>query len=68
MMKETVLAQNENIALLMDIYQIKNELNEINLHKGPASSDYISLSLKLDHLMKAYVNEKIDTLIKYPAS
>lgn len=55
--------QNENWQLLMEILTIKNKLSELNVKRGPAHPDYISLSIKLDLLTKQYIEEKIFDLI-----
>jgi hypothetical protein len=53
----------ENIELLMDIFDHKVRLKEFYIQKGPASSDYISLSIKLNLLIKEYFEEKTLNLI-----
>lgn len=55
--------QSENMELLMDIFDHKVRLKEFYIQKGPASSDYISLSIKLDLLIKEYFEEKTLNLI-----
>jgi hypothetical protein len=58
---ETV--QFENIPLLMNIFNLRTKINELYQQKGPGSSDYIKLSIKLDLLMNEYFDEKIEHLI-----
>lgn len=53
----------ENIELLMDIFDHKVRLKEFYIQKGPASSEYISLSIKLKLLIKEYFEEKTLNLI-----
>lgn len=48
------LEQSENRDILVEIRELKSRLNEMYRQKGPASSDYISLSLKLNYLMKEF--------------
>ncbi|WP_102274041.1 aspartyl-phosphate phosphatase Spo0E family protein [Cytobacillus massiliigabonensis] len=55
--------QCENIDLLMEIFDHKVSLKEVYTQKGPASSDYISLSIKLNLLIKEYFEEKTLNLI-----
>jgi hypothetical protein len=63
MMKTNKLTQIENKELLMDIVELKIKLSELFNHTGPNTSEYISLSIKLDCLMNEYFNEKIAQLI-----
>jgi hypothetical protein len=63
MMKTIKLAQIENKELLMDIVELKIKLSELFTRTGPNTSEYISLSIKLDCLMNEYFNEKIEQLI-----
>ncbi|MDQ1000630.1 hypothetical protein QFZ28_001030 [Neobacillus niacini] len=62
-MKTIKLTQNENKELLMDIVELKIKLSELFNQTGPNTSEYISLSIKLDCLMNEYFNEKIEQLI-----
>lgn len=55
--------QCENMELLMEIFDHKVSLKEVYNLKGPASSDYISLSIKLNLLIKEYFEEKTLNLI-----
>ncbi|WP_156351157.1 hypothetical protein [Neobacillus vireti] len=48
------LEQSENRDILVEIRELKSRLNELYRQNGPASSDYISLSLKLNYLMKEF--------------
>ncbi|MEH7492508.1 Spo0E family sporulation regulatory protein-aspartic acid phosphatase [Neobacillus niacini] len=63
MMKTEKSAQIENKKLLMDIVELKIKLSELFTRSGPNTSEYISLSIKLDCLMNDYFNEKIEQLI-----
>lgn len=63
MMKGIELVQNENIDLLKEIANLKTTVNEICNKKGPGNPDYIDLTIKLDLLMKEYIEEKIENLI-----
>jgi hypothetical protein len=63
MMKTNKLTQTENKKLLMDIVELKIKLSELFTQSGPNTSEYISLSIKLDCLMNEYFNEKIEQLI-----
>lgn len=53
----------ENMELLIEIFDHKVSLKEVYDQKGPASSDYISLSIKLNILIKKYFEEKTLNLI-----
>lgn len=55
--------QSENMKLLMEIFNLKLTLRELYMQKGPASSDYISQSIKLNVLIKEYFEEKTLSLI-----
>lgn len=61
-MKTIEHVQGENMKLLVEIYQLRIILNKLYSQKGPANSDYISLSIKLDLLIKEYIEEKISVL------
>ncbi|WP_373459879.1 Spo0E family sporulation regulatory protein-aspartic acid phosphatase [Neobacillus driksii] len=63
MMKTNKSTQIENKKLLMDIVELKIKLSELFTQSGPNTSEYISLSIKLDCLMNEYFNEKIEQLI-----
>jgi hypothetical protein len=63
MMKTNKSTQIENKKLLMDIVGLKVKLSELFNQTGPNTSEYISLSIKLDCLMNEYFNEKIEQLI-----
>jgi len=47
----------------MEIFDLKVNLEELYEKKGPVTSDYISLSIKLNYLMKEYFEEKINHFI-----
>jgi hypothetical protein len=53
----------ENIKALKEISVLKKKKNELYIQKGPHSSDYITLSIKLDLLVDKYIEEKIINLI-----
>ena len=58
-MEQIEQIQNESSKLLSEIGNLKKNLNEIYTQKGPANSDYISLSIKLKVLMKEYFEGQI---------
>lgn len=62
-MKTNKSTKIENKKLLMDIVELKIKLSELFTQSGPNTSEYISLSIKLDCLMNEYFNEKIEQLI-----
>jgi hypothetical protein len=62
-MKGNKLAPLDNMNLLMEIAKLKTKIGELYSENGPSSSDYISLSIKLDLLIKEYIEEKIVQLI-----
>jgi hypothetical protein len=62
-MKTNESAHIENMELLMEIVNIKTKLSEIYNHIGPNSSEYITLSIKLNLLMNKYFEEKAEDLI-----
>ena len=51
--------QYENMKLLMEIFHLKIKLREIYLQTGPSSSAYITMKIKLDILIKEYMDEKL---------
>ncbi|MCL6572062.1 MAG: hypothetical protein K6T88_10325 [Bacillus sp. (in: Bacteria)] len=55
--------ESENMKLLMDILNLKTKKSELYQQTGPSSSDYISLSIKLDLLVNSYLEEKLVDLI-----
>lgn len=61
-MKTKEKVQSENMGLLSEIYHLRIILKEIYSQKGPANSDYISLSIKLNLLVNEYIDEKISML------
>ncbi len=63
MMKTNKSIKVENQKLLMDIVELKIKLSELFNQTGPNTSEYISLSIKLDFLMNEYFDEKIEQLI-----
>ncbi|KGM45995.1 Spo0E family sporulation regulatory protein-aspartic acid phosphatase [Neobacillus niacini] len=62
-MKTNKSIKVENQKLLMDIVELKIKLSELFNQTGPNTSEYISLSIKLDFLMNEYFDEKIEQLI-----
>jgi hypothetical protein len=61
-MKAVNHIQNENMELLLEIYNLKTILSELYSKKGPANGEYISFSIKLDLLLKQYIEEKMTML------
>ena len=55
--------QSENMKLLTEILEHKINLRKLYGEWGPGSSDYISLSIKHDLLVKEYIEEKLLNLI-----
>lgn len=62
-MKTIEPAHIENMELLMEIVTIKTKLSKIYNQIGPSSSEYITLSIKLNLLMNKYFEEKAEDLI-----
>jgi hypothetical protein len=63
MMEAIESAQNENMELLQEIVTLKTKLSEIYNQIGPSSSEYITLSIRLNLLMNKYFEEKTVTLM-----
>jgi hypothetical protein len=63
MMKAIECTETENKELLMEIVTLKTKLSEIYKQIGPSSSEYITLSIKLNLLMNKYFEEKAEYLI-----
>ncbi|QGQ46305.1 hypothetical protein [Metabacillus sediminilitoris] len=61
-MKAIDHVQSENMNLLLEIYNLKTTVNELYSKKGPVNRDYINYSIKLDLLIKKYIDEKITIL------
>jgi hypothetical protein len=61
-MKEKKYVQMENMKLLVEILNLRTNLSELYHHTGPTSSDYISLSIKLNLVVNEYFEEKITNL------
>lgn len=61
-MKAVDHVQSENMNLLLEIYNLKTTVNELYSQKGPVNRDYINCSIKLDLLIKKYIDEKITIL------
>jgi hypothetical protein len=61
-MKAIDHVKSENMNLLLEIYNLKKHLSELYTQKGPANGEYISFSIKLDLLLKEYIEEKITML------
>jgi hypothetical protein len=59
MMERRELFQMESQTLLLDIIDLRNQLEELYRQTGPNSSQYINISLRLNALEKEYVSEKI---------
>ena len=62
-MKGNESVQFENMKLLNEIFNLKTKKNELYNQKGPGSSDYITLSIKLNILVDEYLEEKIGTIV-----
>ena len=58
--------QTENVKLLMEILNHKIKLRDMYRQTGPGNSEYITLSLKLDLLVKEYIEERLLLLISIP--
>ncbi|WP_042462756.1 aspartyl-phosphate phosphatase Spo0E family protein [Neobacillus dielmonensis] len=54
---------NENIKLLKEIANTRTQLLDLYTQHGPASPDYISLSLKQNLLINQYIEEKIASMV-----
>jgi hypothetical protein len=63
MMKANESVQFENMNLLMEILDLKTSKSKLYNQKGPGSSDYIMLSIKLDLLINEYLEEKMEKQI-----
>ena len=61
-MKAVNHVKNENMDLLLEIYNLKTTLSDLYSKKGPANGEYISISIKLDLLLKQYIEEKMTML------
>ncbi|MEH7306817.1 Spo0E family sporulation regulatory protein-aspartic acid phosphatase [Neobacillus drentensis] len=53
----------ENMELLQEIVALKTKLQSIYKQVGPSSSEYITLSIKLNLLMNKYFEEKAEELV-----
>ncbi len=58
-METNCIVHFENITALREISKLKRKKMELYNQKGPHSSDYIKLSIKLDFLINKYIEEKI---------
>jgi hypothetical protein len=63
-MKTIESAEIENTELLLEIVNLKTKLSEIYKQIGPCSSEYITLSIKLNLLMNNYFEEKTENLVR----
>jgi hypothetical protein len=63
MMRTDRLIETENSKLLMDIVELRVILSNLYNSTGPNTSEYVSLSIKLDCLMNEYFDEKIAQLV-----
>lgn len=61
---EIDFTQRKDMKLLTEIHTLKSYLDEISHQRGPANPEYISLSLKLDTLIKKYIEYKLLDLMK----
>ncbi|MEH7504651.1 Spo0E family sporulation regulatory protein-aspartic acid phosphatase [Neobacillus drentensis] len=57
-------AHIENMELLMEIVNLKTKLSKIYKQIGPSSSEYVTLSIKLNLLMNKYFEEKTKNLVR----
>jgi hypothetical protein len=57
--------QRDEIGLLSEILNLKMTLRDLYAQKGPISSDYITLSIKLDLLTKQYIDEKLMDIFSF---
>jgi Spo0E like sporulation regulatory protein len=64
MMEAIESAHIENMELLMEIVNLKTKLSEIYNRIGPSSSEYVTLSIKLNLLMNKYFEEKTENLVR----
>jgi hypothetical protein len=55
--------ETENSKLLMDIVELRVKLSNLYNSTGPNTSEYVSLSIKLDCLMNKYFDEKLAQLV-----
>lgn len=55
--------ETENSKLLMDIVELRVKLSNLYNSTGPNTSEYVSLSIKLDCLMNEYFDEKLAQLV-----
>ena len=63
MMRTNRFIETENSKLLMDIVELRIKLSNLYSSTGPNTSEYVSLSIKLDCLMKEYFDEKIAQIV-----
>jgi hypothetical protein len=63
MMKTSEAVKVENMELLMEIVSLRAKLSKLYNQSGPNTSEYITLSIQLDLLMKEYFEEKTAQLI-----
>lgn len=63
MMKTSEAVKVENMELLMEIVNLRAKINELYNQSGPNTSEYITLSIKLNLLVKDYFEEKTAQLI-----
>ena len=62
-MKTFEPVQSENMELLLEIVTLRTKLNHIYKQIGPSSSEYITLSIKLNSLMHKYFDQKTADLL-----
>jgi hypothetical protein len=63
MMRTDRMIETENSKLLMDIVELRVKLSNLYNSTGPNTSEYVSLSIKLDCLMNEYFDEKIAQIV-----
>jgi hypothetical protein len=62
-MKTSEAVKVENMELLMEIVNLREKINELYNQSGPNTSEYITLSIQLNLLVKDYFEEKTAQLI-----
>jgi hypothetical protein len=63
MMKASESVHTENVELLMEIVNLKTKINEMYDQTGPNTSEYITLSIRLNFLIDKYFAEKSQYLV-----
>lgn len=63
MMKTSEAVKLENMELLMEIVNLRAKISELYKQSGPNTSEYITLSIELNLLVKEYFEEKTAQLM-----